>query len=37
MKIDEYAPEAMPMSSANAKSFSVAPPKKQQRQRPAAA
>ena len=27
MKIDEYAPDAMPTSSANAKSFSVAPPK----------
>ena len=27
MKIDEYAPEPMPMSSANAKSFRVAPPK----------
>ena len=26
MKIDEYAPDATPMSSANAKSFSVAPP-----------
>ncbi len=26
MKIDEYAPEPMPTSSANAKSFSVAPP-----------
>ena len=28
MKIDEYAPETTPMSSANAKSFSVAPPKR---------
>ncbi len=28
MKIDEYAPEPMPTSSANAKSFSVSPPKK---------
>ena len=28
MKIDEYAPDAMPTSSANAKSFSVSPPKK---------
>ena len=28
MKIDEYAPEVMPTSSANAKSCSVAPPKK---------
>jgi hypothetical protein len=28
MKIVEYAPEPMPMSSANAKSFSVSPPKK---------
>ena len=27
MKIDEYAPEVMPTSSANAKSFRVAPPK----------
>ena len=27
MKIDEYVPEAMPTSSANAKSFSVSPPK----------
>ena len=27
MKIEEYAPEAMPTISANAKSFSVAPPK----------
>jgi hypothetical protein len=26
MKIDEYAPEATPISSANAKSFSVSPP-----------
>ena len=26
MKIDEYAPDAMPTISANAKSFSVAPP-----------
>ncbi len=26
MKIDEYAPEAMPIISANAKSFSVSPP-----------
>ena len=28
MKIDEYAPILMPTSSANAKSFSVSPPKK---------
>ena len=28
MKIDEYAPAPMPTSSANAKSFSVSPPKK---------
>ena len=27
MKIDEYAPEATPTSSAKAKSFSVEPPK----------
>ena len=27
MKIDEYAPAPMPISRANAKSFSVAPPK----------
>ena len=27
MKIDEYAPDAMPISSANAKSYSVSPPK----------
>ena len=27
MKIDEYAPDAIPTSSANAKSFSVSPPK----------
>ena len=26
MKIDEYAPEAIPIISANAKSFSVSPP-----------
>ena len=26
MKIDEYAPDTMPTISANAKSFSVAPP-----------
>ena len=25
-KIEEYAPDAIPISSANAKSFSVAPP-----------
>ena len=28
MKIDEYAPDVTPTSSANAKSFSVAPPKR---------
>ena len=28
MKIDEYAPEAIPTISAKAKSFSVSPPKK---------
>ena len=28
MKIDEYVPDAMPTISANAKSFSVSPPKK---------
>ena len=27
MKMDEYAPDAIPTRSANAKSFSVAPPK----------
>jgi hypothetical protein len=27
MKIDEYAPEITPTSSANAKSFNVSPPK----------
>ena len=28
MKIEEYAPDVIPMRSAKAKSFSVAPPKK---------
>ena len=28
MKIDEYVPDAVPTISANAKSFSVSPPKK---------
>ena len=36
MKIDEYAPEPIPMRSANAKSFSVSPPKRTAR-RPGAA